>query len=128
MQAHVTAHSQTFRLRERMEEAKIRHGQTVSADIPNVRVLAEAGSMGLIFFCNMEAIKVKQVMDAGDQESLPQGVVLEGLEFPESGAYDITDALISTNGNIRILADSRTRVRSRYGAMDRIFGNIFTGF
>ncbi|MFL5576558.1 MAG: hypothetical protein ACJ79S_11375 [Gemmatimonadaceae bacterium] len=38
MEAHVTAQSQTFRLRQRADEASLRHGQEVRADIPNVRV------------------------------------------------------------------------------------------
>ena len=124
MQANVTAHSQTFRLRERMDEARIRHGQTVSADIPNVRVLAEASGSGLIFFCNMEPIKVNQVLQEGDQEALPERVVLEGLDFPESGTYDITNALVSANGAIRISASAQTRIRSRNGIVSRLFGNF----
>src|SRR2546422_2049853 len=34
----ITAQSQSFKLRERLEEAKVSHGQEVRADLPNVRV------------------------------------------------------------------------------------------
>lgn len=44
MEAHVTAQSQTFRLRQRAHEARIRHGQEVRADVPNIRVGAPVGS------------------------------------------------------------------------------------
>src|SRR6266702_612807 len=43
MNARVTSESQSFRLVERMEEAKISHGQELRADLSNVRVLALAG-------------------------------------------------------------------------------------
>src|SRR3989449_2050943 len=38
MEARITAQSQSFKLRERLEEAKVSHGQEVRADLPNVRV------------------------------------------------------------------------------------------
>ena len=38
MQVRLTAHSQSHRLRERMEEAGVRHGQEVRADVRGVRV------------------------------------------------------------------------------------------
>jgi len=43
MEAGVTLQSQSFRLRERMEEANVFHGQEIRADLPNIRVLALAG-------------------------------------------------------------------------------------
>lgn len=44
MEAHVTSQSQPFRLKERLEQAKVSHGEEVRADFPNVRVTAIAGS------------------------------------------------------------------------------------
>ncbi len=45
MEARVTLQSQSFRLRERMEEANISHGQKIRAKLPKHRVpaLAETG-------------------------------------------------------------------------------------
>lgn len=127
MQAHVTAASQSFKLRERMEEADIRHGQEVRADIANVRVLAATGHRGEIFFCNMRPIKVRQVLASGDRGTLPINVVLEGVEFPAPGTYDITDAVISANGDIRVAADERTRVRARDRSVrQRLSGSVFS--
>ncbi len=34
MEARITAQSQSFKLRERLEEAKVSHGQEVRADLP----------------------------------------------------------------------------------------------
>lgn len=123
MQAHVTAASQSFKLRKHMEEANIQHGQEVRADIPNVRVVAAAGSRGDIFFCNIGPIRVKEVLASGDYGALPTTVLLDGLEFPAPGDYDIADALISANGDIRITADGRTRVQNRA----RLFSRVLTG-
>jgi hypothetical protein len=124
MQAHVTAASQAFRLRERLKEADIRHGQEVRADIENVRVYAAKGRSGDIFFCNMRPIRVRQVLASGDSEALPSNVVLDGLEFPAPGTYDITDAVISANGDIRIVADERTEVQGHA----RSIGRLLRGF
>src|SRR6266853_465969 len=38
MEARITAQSQSFKLRERLEEAKVSHGQEVRADLLNARV------------------------------------------------------------------------------------------
>ena len=43
MQAHVTAHSQAYRLRERMAQAKVEHGQEIRADLPGIGVTTMAG-------------------------------------------------------------------------------------
>jgi hypothetical protein len=42
MEARVTADSQVDRLKERMEQAKVRHGQEIRADLPGIRVSASA--------------------------------------------------------------------------------------
>ena len=74
MEARITAHSQPYRLRERMEEAQVRHGTDVRVDLPGVRVMAfadswfssiagaifntpGAGREGEVFFCNMGRIR-----------------------------------------------------------------------
>jgi len=44
MEARITAQSQSFKLRERLEEAKVSHGQEVRADLPNVRVAVLAAT------------------------------------------------------------------------------------
>lgn len=127
MQAHVTAASQSFRLRERMEEAKIQHGQEVRVDIPNVRVLAGVGGRGDVFFCNMGPIRVREVLAPGDQRALPTGVVLDGVEFPAAGNFDITDALITSNGDIRITADGRTKVHRPSRSLKQLLAGSFFG-
>src|SRR5689334_17401711 len=66
MEARITAQSQSFKLRERLEEAKVSHGQEVRADLPNVRVavLVATGEAQLMF-CNMGSIRVRELVQPG---------------------------------------------------------------
>jgi len=81
MEAGVTLQSQSFRLRERMEEANISHGQEIRADLPNISVLALAGSGdGQALFCNLGPIRVREILNRGDDRPLPSDVTLEGVQ------------------------------------------------
>jgi len=111
MEARMTAQSQPFRLRERMEEVKVQHGQEIRADLPNVRVTALAGGKeGQVFFCALGPIRVREILNWGDDRPLPSNVAVAGLEVPTSGCYDILNALISSNGDLRLVVDDQTRV------------------
>ena len=111
MEARVTSQSQSFRLVERMEQASIRHGQEIRADLPNVRVLALAGGgEGQVLFCNLGPIRVREILNRGDDRPLPTDVRLEGLQVFASGTYDVLNALVSSNGDLRLVVDSETRV------------------
>lgn len=118
MEPRVMDHSQTHRLRERMVEAQIQHGQEVRVDLPGIRVGAEAErwgttaepQRGVIFFCTMGAIKVREVIASGDAQPLPTEVLVEGLKVPEAGTYDILNALVHSNGALRLQVDSGTRI------------------
>jgi hypothetical protein len=121
MEPRVMAHSQTYRLRERMAEAAIGHGQEVRADLTGIRVSAQIADwrstpdpkVGVIFFCTMGSIKVREVLSQSDGRSLPGEVILEGLEVPEPGTYDIVNALIHSNGALQVKVDSATQVVQR---------------
>jgi hypothetical protein len=121
MEPRVMAHSQTYRLKERMTEAEIRHGQEVRADLPGIRVTAEAPGWrgapepqrGVIFFCTMGTIRVREVLASGDGQPLPSEVIVEGLVVPEPGTYDILNALVHSNGALRLQVDSATRIVPR---------------
>ncbi len=121
MEPRVFAHSQSYRLRERMNEAAIRHGQEVRADLTGIRVGAAAGSWGIepnanigaIFFCTMGEIHIREVLSEGDGEPLPSKVVLDGLTVPEPGTYDILNALVHSNGSLLVRIDANTRIVPR---------------
>ena len=118
MEARVTAYSQAHRLRERMEQAEVRHGQEIRADLPGIRVTAMSRNWftgrpigkSEIFFCTMGPIKVREVKAAGDGAPLPSKVIVEGLEVTGEGTYDLIDALVQSNGDLRVVVDSATRV------------------
>ncbi len=109
MEAHVTSQSQPFRLRQRMEEAEVFHGQEVRADLSNVRVTALAGrGEGQVLFCNIGPIRVREVLQWGDDCPLPTNVMLQGLEVPIAGTYDVFNARVSSNGDIELVVDDKT--------------------
>jgi hypothetical protein len=111
MEARITAQSQSFRLRERLEEAKVSHGQEARVDMPGVRVavLAATGEAQLMF-CNMGSIRVRQLMQQGDERPLATDVTLEGLHVPAVGIYDLVNAYLSVNGSIHVRVDGQTEV------------------
>lgn len=117
MEARVTSYSQGYRLRERMEEAEVRHGQEIRADLPGIRVTAmgrnwftrRAGDKGEVFFCNMGPITVRETVAPGDGRTLPRNVVLQGLSVPADGTYDLLDVLVQSNGDLRVIIDEKSR-------------------
>jgi len=121
MEPRVFAHSQTYRLRERMSDANIGHGQEVRADLPGIRVTAALGAghtapdsnIGTIFFCTMGRIRIREVLNQGDGDPLPREVILDGLAVPGPGTYDILNALVHSNGSLRVQVDSATQVVPR---------------
>jgi hypothetical protein len=118
MEARVTAHSQAYRLRERMEQAEVKHGQEIRADLPGIGVMATAREWftarhrgkGDVFFCTMGPIRVREVTVPGDGGPLPSGVVVEGLEVASDGSYDLLNVLVQSNGDLRLIVDDATRV------------------
>ena len=118
MEARVTAHSQADRLRERMAQAKVQHGQEIRADVPGIRVLAMAREWftarhrgkGEVFFCTMGPIRVREVTVPGDGSPLPSDVVIDGLDVASGGSYDLLNVLVQSNGDLRLIVDDATRV------------------
>ena len=82
MEARVTAQSQGLKLRERMEEAKIQHGQEVRVDLPRIAVTAMAGgTAGEVFFCKLGAIRVREVRNPGNDRPLPNAGLAGSLRI-----------------------------------------------
>jgi hypothetical protein len=132
MEPRVFAHSQTYRLRERMSDAEIRHGQEVRADLPGIRVTAALDgwrstpdpNVGTIFFCTMGRIRIREVLNQGDGDPLPREVILDGLAVPGPGTYDILNALVHSNGSLRVQVDSATQVVPRALGAQGVAGQI----
>ncbi len=118
MEARVTSYSQSEQLRERMVQAEVRHGQEIRADLPGIRVEAmgrtwfsgRPSRKGVVYFCTMGPITVRETTAAGDGGPLPSKVILEGLEIPAEGIYDLKDVLVQSNGDLRVIIDEASRV------------------
>ena len=101
-----------------MAQAEVRHGQEIRADLPGIRVTAMARhwftgrptSKGEVFFCTMGPIRVREATTPGDGGPLPENVIVQGLEVPSDGTYDLVDALVQSNGDLRVIVDGATRV------------------
>jgi hypothetical protein len=61
----------------------------------------------------MGSIRVRQVLASGDGQPLPSEVIVEGLVVPEPGRYDILNALVHSNGALRLQVDSATQIVPR---------------
>lgn len=118
MQARVTAASQTYRLRERMEKAEVKHGQEIRADLPGVRVMTMGRDWlalrprptGEVFFCTMGPVRIRKESIAGDGRTLPANVVLDGLDVAGAGTYDLMNVLVRSNGDLRLIVDEASQV------------------
>jgi hypothetical protein len=118
MEARITAYSQGHRLRERVEQAKVRHGQEIRADLPGIRVTALSRNWftgrptgkAEVFFCTMGPVRVREVMTSGDGAPLPAKVTVQGLEVPGEGTYDLLNVLVQSNGDLRLIVDDASVV------------------
>jgi hypothetical protein len=118
MEARVTSYSQSDRLRERMTQAEVKHGQEIRADLPGIRVEAmgrnwlsgKPSRNGVVFFCTMGPITVRETTTPGDGGALPGNAIVEGLNVPADGIYDLKDVLVQSNGDLRVIIDGASRV------------------
>ena len=132
MEARVTARSQAYRLRERMEQAQVRHGEEIRADLPGIRVMATGGTWlsprrnadGEVYFCTMGPIRVREVTVPGDGGPLPSDAVVEGLEVASDGSYDLLNVLVQSNGDLRLIVDEATRVERVLGDRAEASGEL----
>jgi hypothetical protein len=109
-----------------MVEARIGHGQEVRADLPGIRISALEGGQttaglpsGVVFFCTMGPITVREVLAAGDGQQLPEEATVEGLVVPAPGTYDILNAIIHSNGALQLRVDARTQIIPRAREFDQ---------
>jgi hypothetical protein len=65
---------------------------------------------GEVFFCTMGPIRLRETTNPGDGGPLPRNVILQGLEVPSEGTYDLMDVLVQSNGDLRLIVDGATQV------------------
>jgi hypothetical protein len=101
-----------------MAQAEVQHGQEIRADLPGIRVTAMSRNWftgrptgnAEVFFCTMGPVRVREVKAAGDGAPLPSNVIVQGLEVTGEGTYDLIDALVQSNGDLRVIVDAATQV------------------
>jgi hypothetical protein len=107
----LTPSSQPHVLRQRMEEERLSHGETVLANISPVRLDRSFRNEAVLYFCPMKKIEVLEITAAGDGGSLPADATLEGFMVPndcKSGFYRLRNVQITSNGTMQVKATSQT--------------------
>src|SRR5579864_5757848 len=106
----ITSFSQPNVLKKRMEEEKLSHGGTVTANLSPVRLDMDHGDV-VMYFCPMKTIQVLNVTTAGDGGGIPVDAKIEGLRVPghfKSGFYDLKNVEVTSNGAILVKATEKT--------------------
>jgi hypothetical protein len=106
----ITSYSQPNVLRKKMEEGKMSHGGTVTANLSPVRLDMDHGGV-VMYFCPLKAIQVLNIKTSGDGGSIPQEARIEGLTIPghfKSGFYDLRNVELTSNGAILVKATEAT--------------------
>lgn len=111
-----SAFSQPHVLKRKMEEEKLTHAETVTANISPVRLESHPGKM-VMYFCPMKTIEIIEKIAVGDGGSLPANVKVEGMAVPdnyEPGLYTLKNVVLSSNGTMQVIATAHT-VFEKYG-------------
>jgi len=106
----LTSFSQPHILQKRMEEEKISHGGTVTANLSPVRLDMEHGEV-VMYFCPMKTLQVLKISAEGDGGRIPMQAKIEGLTIPsnyKSGFYDLKNVELTSNGAIQVKATEKT--------------------
>ena len=106
----LTSYSQPHVLRQRMQDERMTHGETVTAHISPVR-LERSFTKAVLYFCPLKKIEVLNNVAAGDGGSLPSQVTLEGFSIPQDykpGLYKICNVEITSNGTMQVKATRHT--------------------
>jgi hypothetical protein len=101
-----------------MAEAGVGHGHEVRADVRGVRVQLTSPDWFTrwgrikadVFFCGVSPVEVRRVAIEGDGGPLPDRTILDGLQVPQEGRYDLINVLVRANGDLRLILDDASRV------------------
>ncbi|WP_345156370.1 hypothetical protein [Pontibacter saemangeumensis] len=109
-QVIITSSSQPEVLQKRMQEEKLSHGETVTANLSPVRLEKSRGKV-VMYFCPMKTIEVLETVAAGDGGSIPGEVKVEGLTTPANlreGIYKLKNVTLTSNGTMQVKATDKT--------------------
>lgn len=109
-QVVITSSSQPEVLQKRMQERKLSHGETVTANLSPVRLEKIHGKM-VLYFCPMRTIEVLETVSIGDGGSIPDQAKVEGLTIPpnlKDGLYTLKNVTVTSNGTMQVKATENT--------------------
>ncbi|GAB3542072.1 hypothetical protein GCM10027443_42320 [Pontibacter brevis] len=109
-QVIITSSSQPEVLQKRMQEEKLSHGETVTANLSPVRLEKNHGKM-VMYFCPMKSIEVLETVTTGDGESIPGEAKVEGLTIPanlKEGLYKLKNVTLTSNGTMQVKVTDNT--------------------
>ncbi len=91
-----------------MQKARIKHGGTIRADIPDVRISSDK----TIHFCEVRHINPIKDIKPDDGSQIPSTIQVQvnGLKFPGRGNYDLRNVLIHTNGRVTVEVDKASEI------------------
>jgi hypothetical protein len=93
-----------------MQDEKLSHGGTVTANLSPVRLDMDHGGV-VMYFCPMKTIQVLNVKTKGDGGLIPVQAKIEGLNVPshyKSGFYELKNVEVTSNGAILVKATEGT--------------------
>ena len=108
----ITSSSQPHVLRQRMQEERLTHGETVTANISPVRLERLLRDEPVLYFCPMKKIEILEVVASGDGGNLPSEATIDGFAITkdlEPGLYKLCNVTVSSNGTMQVKATSQTR-------------------
>jgi hypothetical protein len=106
----LTAYSQPNVLQQKMQEEKLTHGETVTANLSPVRLEMDHGHM-IMYFCPMRSIEVLETINKGDGGRIPDEAKVDGLNVPANykpGFYNLKNVTLTSNGTMQVKATSKT--------------------
>ena len=106
----ITSSSQPHVLQKRMQEEKLTHGETVTANISPVRLERNYGKM-ILYFCPMKSIEVLDTVENGDGGNIPEQAKVIGLTIPKNlkpGYYKLRNVTLTSNGTMQVKATEET--------------------
>jgi hypothetical protein len=106
----ITSYSQSNVLQQRMQEERLTHGQTVTANLSPVRLENAYGKM-IMYFCPMKNIEIIETVTHGDGECIPAEAKVEGLTIPDNlkaGFYNLKNITLTSNGTMQVKATNKT--------------------
>ena len=109
-QVIITSSSQPEVLQKRMQEEKLSHGETVTANLSPVRLEKSRGNM-VLYFCPMKSIQVLETVSSGDGGNIPDQAKVEGLTIPKNlkeGFYTLRNVTLTSNGTMQVKATDKT--------------------